>query len=72
MEILTLPIKKWKEGNTCSDLSDYIPHFFLNVFFALWWGRFAEFIKNEKNRFLELLPIKNITDHMSTGQHSKH
>lgn len=40
--ILTLPIKKWKKGNTGSDLSDYIPHFSLNVFFAFWWGRFAE------------------------------
>jgi len=42
MEILTPPVKKWKEGNTSSDLSNYIPHFSLNVFFAFWWGRFAE------------------------------
>lgn len=51
MEILTLHIKKWKKGNTGSDLSDYIPHFFLNVFFGFWWGRFAELKKNEINSF---------------------
>ena len=51
MEILTLHIKKWKKGNTGSDLSDYIPHFFLNVFFGFWWGRFAELKKKRNKQF---------------------
>lgn len=54
MEILTLAIEKWKEGNTGSDLSDYIPHFSLNVFFAFWWRRFTE-----NKKYIYFYKIKN-------------